>query len=447
MDAWFDHAFFAAEIQNGILTPVSRFRADLDAALAEDDGPVEIEINSTGGDVFAGGEMLAAIQDAGDRVSRVVVGGLAASMAANIALMSGRPLAVHTNSLLYFHSASSDVWGGPGAHADEAEMLNRINGPEIAALKARGVPADRVDEGFRDGRNLVLDASEAAHYLGAEIIGATAEAPAKADEQTVSRIANPAADLDRLADYTATLRHVARLAAWTPDAPEAAAADESADENESGTAPAETGSDEQTEIGESCVHGGEGGSTSSGDEAPEAPAADPEPAPEETPPAQEPAPEAEPEKAEDKPADPATDPKPPEAELAARAVADLADEIRKDKAIASLEKQLRAVQSGSSKKIRDLENSLADAKAALAKKEEDFAELRREMETLTASLAAERNARASLVGEVVAPESDIETPATAAPHAARLASLRTVDERLAYLSAHRAELAAERAAK
>ena len=180
VDAWYDHAYFEPEIAAGVITPSSRFVRELREALAADAAePVEIEINSTGGDVFAGGEMLAAIQDAGERVARVTVGGIAASMAANIALMAARPLAVHTNSLIYFHSATSILWGGPGAHADEAELLDRVNAPMIARLKAAGVPAARVDRGFEDGRNMVLGADECAEYLGAEIIGATAAAPAK----------------------------------------------------------------------------------------------------------------------------------------------------------------------------------------------------------------------------------------------------------------------------
>ena len=455
VDAWFDHAFFADEINNGILTPVTRFRADLADALKEDGDEAEIEINSTGGDVFAGAEMLAAIQDAGERVSRVVVGGLAASMAANIALMAGRPLAVHTNSLLYFHSATSETWGGPGAHADEAAMLSKINSPMMDSLVAHGVPEDRVLEGFEDGRNLVLDAHDAARYLGAEIIGAEAAAPAKPDEAAVARIQHPAADLDRLADYTATLRHVARLAAWTPDIPEPPAADADSDAHEErapegfsadvhGGGGAVPSSEETpaeatpTDPAEAAPLGGESdgattvaetGADAEGEDAgtPPAPPAD-EPPHTDTAPPQEP----------EAPARPA----PAEAPADTKASA-AADETAR--ALASLEKQLRAVQSGAAKKIASL-----TARAESAERERDgalarLAEITQRADALAASLDAERNARAELAGNVLAPEADQELPASATPHSDRLASLRTVDERLAYLSAHRAEIAAERA--
>lgn len=410
VDAWFDHEFFAAEIAAGVITPVSRFVAQLRDALAASDEPVEILINSTGGDVFAGGEMLAAIQDAGERVERVVVGGLAASMAANIALMSGRPLAVHTNSLLYFHSATSELWGGPGAHADEAALLDRVNAPMIARLIAAGLPEERVREGFADGRSLVLGAEEAQRVLGAEIIGSEAAAPAKPDPATMERLQHPAASLDRLGDYTATLRHVARLAAWTPD-------------------PA-------TVAGSADAAGGDPATSSEPSDAAAAPAAPPP-----------------------SPADASATPAPAPAP-AAGAGADGADGAPSSAAaIAALKKQVRAVQSGSARKINELSASLEAARAETAAalrqrddaiRERDAAQARlADLDTriaqLGAALAAERTARADLVGGVLAPESDQETPAGATPHADRLAALRSLDERLAYAREHAAELAAERA--
>ena len=361
VDAWFDNEYFSAELDAGVITPVSRFTSALRAALEESADPVEIVINSTGGDVYAGLEMLAAIQDAGDRIARVTIGGLAASMAANIAIMARRPLAVHSNSLIYFHSATSDLWGGPGALRDEAELLDRVNGPEIARLIEAGIDETRVKEGFKDGRNLVVDADEARQYFDAEIIGADAPAPVKPDAETIERMEHPAAALDRLAEHTGALRAVVRLAAWTPEMP-----------------------------------------------APEAPA---DPAPVDAAPE---APEA--------PADPAP----------------------VDAALSSLEKQLRAVQSGASKKIASLSARVAELKKERDNALAELAKAAKRADELAASLDTERTARAELVGIVTSPESDLEIPPTATPHIDRLAALRTVDERLAYAAAHKAEIAAER---
>lgn len=419
VDAWFDHDYFAAEIGAGIITPSSRFIRDLRAALDEDEEPVEIYINSTGGDVFAGSEMLAAIQDAGDRVERVTVGGLAASMAANIAIMSGRPLSVHTNSLLYFHSATSIIWGGPGAHEDEAEMLDRINAPMIAKLKEVGVPAARVNEGFEEGRNMVLGADECAQYLGADIIGATAAAPAKPDADTIARIETPAANLERLADYTATLRRVAKCAAWAPDA------DANAEPQDT---PAQETPETGAESAQDAPGGDDGANTSPDGETP----AD----------AQE---NGNPGDAEDKPANDGETEAAENADAAEHAQAAITELERSMRAEnENLKKQLKAVQSGAQKKINELQARLADAEKAHAKALADLEDFAERVRALTASRDAERNARAELVGNVLAPESDIETPATDTPHSDRLASIRSLDERLAYMTAHRDEIAAER---
>lgn len=365
VDAWFDAPFFNAEIEAGILTPSTRFVRELRAAVDADGDPIEIHVNSVGGDVFAGGEMLAAIQDSGARIARIVVGGIAASMAANIALMAGRPLAVHTNSILFFHSATSSIWGGPGAHSDEADLLAKINAPMIARLKEAGVDAERVDAGFSDGRNLSFDAEECRQYLGAEIIGQPADAPARPDAQTLARLEHPAAQLDRLAEYTATLRNVARCAAWEPEAAAAVPANAAAD-----------------------------GDSDSDDHAQSA----------------------------------------------------MAELERIAAENTSLEKQLRSVQSATQRKINELTARLGKAESdrddALAKLEE----ITGRVKALTESLAAEQAARAALVCDVMAPDSDIEST-SATPHIDRLATITRLDERLAYIREHRDALAAERERK
>ena len=113
--------------------------------------------------------------------------------------------------------------------------------------------------------------------------------------------------------------------------------------------------------------------------------------------------------------------------------------------VASLEKQLRAVQSASAKKIHELQTSLAAAETARDQAQAQLAELTQRVARLGAALETERTARQELVGGVTAPESDHETPAGATPHLDAYAALRSLDERRAYADAHRAELAAERA--
>ena len=442
VDAWFDHPFFAADIEAGVITPVSRFRAALADALAADGEPVEIEINSPGGDVFAGSEMIAAIQDAGERIERVVVGGLAASMAANIAIMAGRPIAVHTNSLLFFHSATSEIWGGPGAHADEAALLDTVNAPMVVRLIEAGVDEARVREGFADGRNLVLGAEEAQRYLGAEIIGAEAAAPAPADDAAVERLQHPAAELSRLADYTATLAHVAKLAAWAPrggvDDPATDSSQQPAASSQpaEGEAEAEAGADPAPAPAESADPAADAADGKTSEPAADAAAAPVSPA------------AASPAHAGD--AAPSSDPAPATAPAPA-------EQAGAPERLAELEKQVRAVQSASGKKIHELTASLEAARAetadALAQRdgairERDaaqarLAELDKRVAQLTSALDKERTARADLVGGVLAPESDQEAPAGASSHVDAYNALKTDAEKRAYFRANFAAIQAE----
>ena len=144
-------------IQKGCFTPLSRFAKALEEA---NGGDVEIWLNSPGGDVTAGNEMLALLQSYPGKKT-LVLGGFVGSMAANIALLSGARVHAHEQTLLMFHSARAVVDGGAGALRDEAAAIERINGPLMERLKALGVPPERVDEGFADGRELVMSAQEA----------------------------------------------------------------------------------------------------------------------------------------------------------------------------------------------------------------------------------------------------------------------------------------------
>ena len=59
--AW-DEPLLASYIDRGVLTPLSRVSAAIKEAAEAGDG-IEIHVNSIGGDVLAGNQMLAEIQD------------------------------------------------------------------------------------------------------------------------------------------------------------------------------------------------------------------------------------------------------------------------------------------------------------------------------------------------------------------------------------------------
>ena len=168
---------------------------------------VEVWINSPGGDVDAGNEMLAAFQSF-KGYKCVTVGGLAASMAAYFALQCGARVECHENSRFMFHSAATFADGGSGALRDAAAAIDRINAPVMARLKELGVPAETVDEGFAEGRAFYLSATEALKYgIVQKIVKGAAAAPRRASPD----------DLTAVAAATPRLAALLRVAALEPE--------------------------------------------------------------------------------------------------------------------------------------------------------------------------------------------------------------------------------------
>lgn len=396
---------------NDAYTTESKFLRELKAA--EDAGEdVLVRVNSWGGEVFAERNMLDAFQQfAGGK--RVHVAGMAMSAASDFVLKAGAPVSASEGSVLMFHSATSFMWGGPEALRDEADLLDQINASSRDALLAHGVPEERVRAAFAEGRMLTMLAAEAAKFgLVGEVTGTRDADPAKPDRDLIK---NAGADaLGKLPKQGAErFARLCQLATAEADA-----------------APAELGAP---------ADDGGGVENPATDAKPEAQAGDDSaPAP-----AESAEPEASSEPAAGAPAapvSPAAVVPPAHADGAAPSSGDApADPV------ASLEKQLRAVQSASAKKIHELQTSLDAANAARDRAQAQLAELTQRVAALGSALEAERTARADLVGCVLAPELDLEAPASATPHADRMAALHSLDERLAYAREHRAELAAERA--
>ena len=187
LDASFDLDWLDEYVEKGIFTPESRIRSQLKAA-AEAGDDVELYISSQGGSVVAGNEIIAAFADYPHGKS-ITVGAFAASMAANIALQAGVPVRAHNNTLFLFHGAWGVTIGGKDAHGDSAKMLDQINEPIRAALAAKGVPADVIEAGFGEGRELTMTAAEAKEWgIVSEIIDEPAPLVArleKSDEDDI----------------------------------------------------------------------------------------------------------------------------------------------------------------------------------------------------------------------------------------------------------------------
>ena len=179
VDSSYDMEYLAKYIDRGIITPESHFRRALAAANVGQ--PVELYINSPGGSVFAGYEMLNAIREwrmlTGEPVN-VTLGGMAASMGGYLAAMLG-PVRVHANTKIMYHGASGFVWGGADAMQDEAKLLHDINSELKAVLSTRyGFSPDAVSTWFAEGRAGWITAQEAVDAgLASEIIDAQAVMP------------------------------------------------------------------------------------------------------------------------------------------------------------------------------------------------------------------------------------------------------------------------------
>lgn len=171
-------------IQRGIFTPESRVRK----AFAEADDDVELYINSQGGSIFAGNEIINVIQAfrATGRKVEITVGALAASMAAIIVTNAdASDVKVHQNSRIMFHGAHMFTEGGAGAHEDSASLLASINQQVIDKLTGRNPDmADEITGWFEEGRAGWLSAQQAVDMgIAGSIIGEDADAAPKVSKE------------------------------------------------------------------------------------------------------------------------------------------------------------------------------------------------------------------------------------------------------------------------
>jgi len=188
VSASYDDEFFAPWIDKGIITPSSRVVAALEAATE----PVDLVINSYGGDVFAGGEMYVAIMTAlaAGKIASVEVQSYACSMAANIvAALAARGIAVtgYTQTQIMFHGCYTVVEGGAQHLEDTADSLRSVNDTVIANLQSLGI--EGCSTWFAEGREKWFNGQEAleAKLLTSLADGIVEEAPEM--KETASRFA------------------------------------------------------------------------------------------------------------------------------------------------------------------------------------------------------------------------------------------------------------------
>lgn len=194
-----DQDWYKDLIAKGMITPESRIREAL--AAAGDD--VELYINSRGGSVFSGNEVVNALKQfkATGKKLEIVVGAMAASMAANIVAMAGADrVKAFSNAKFMFHGAIGGTEGGKGAHEDSAALLDSVNADVIAKLTTLpNAKKSEVKGWFEEGRAGWLSAKQALDMgLIHEIVDAVDEPLAGIDKEAAQKMLETGLDVAAL---------------------------------------------------------------------------------------------------------------------------------------------------------------------------------------------------------------------------------------------------------
>lgn len=183
---WFDEGIGASDVQ---------------AALRDaGPGPINVRINSGGGDVFDGVAIHSLLARHPGTVT-VYVDGLAAS-AASFIMLAGDRIVSARNAFIMIHSAMTMTYGNPKTHMDAAALLEKVS-DNIADMYA-----ERAGEDASHWRALMdVNGEDGTWYTGQEALGAglvdaLTEVPDDFDE--------PAAVADRLRVWVNRLPKAAR---------------------------------------------------------------------------------------------------------------------------------------------------------------------------------------------------------------------------------------------
>lgn len=185
----YDDEWTQAYITKGMLTPESSFRRAL--AEADPDQPLTVYVNSPGGSVFAGNEMINAVREwklTNGQPVDVIIGAMAASMGAAFAISVADDIKPHANAKMMFHGAWGGNVGGAESMQDYSDLLNKINADIKTTLVARyDVSPETVAEWFAEGREGWLTAADMVEIgMANEIIGDPAAEIAFAPEDVLN---------------------------------------------------------------------------------------------------------------------------------------------------------------------------------------------------------------------------------------------------------------------
>ena len=98
--------------------------ATLAAFLAENTGPVEVIINSPGGDAFEGAAMAAEIERHG---AVTAIGEGVVASAATLPFMAAREIVLHRDCMVMIHDPSGFTFGPSAKHRKAADTLDKLS--------------------------------------------------------------------------------------------------------------------------------------------------------------------------------------------------------------------------------------------------------------------------------------------------------------------------------
>lgn len=193
VSAEYDNYWFRDYIAKGCITPENRIRDQIKEAAAKKES-IQLYINSNGGMVFAGSEMINAIKEftASGGKLEIRVGAMAASMASAIVVLAGaQKVEAHKNAKLMFHSAVGLALCGPGAMQDVAKLLQDINNDVLSHLIAlKPDQKEKFETWFADGREGWITAAEGKEIgLITNILGEDDTKPVGVSKQAAAALA------------------------------------------------------------------------------------------------------------------------------------------------------------------------------------------------------------------------------------------------------------------
>lgn len=187
--------------------------SDVAALLREaGQGPINVRLNSPGGDVFDGVAIHSLLARHPGTVT-VYVDGLAAS-AASFIMLAGDRIVSARNAFVMIHDAMTGTYGNGGTHRESADLLDKVS-ENIADMYA-----ERAGEDVEYWRNLMTEKGEdGTWYTGQEALEA-----GLVDELTEVK--------DEEYETATTARHLAGWSALLPAAGQQFVAEHLADEDD-----------------------------------------------------------------------------------------------------------------------------------------------------------------------------------------------------------------------